>query len=83
MTTEEAEDFYQDFGIPPLTEQQLDTLLANARETNNAALRQLVHQFRLLRSTATALLQHADENYGALIKREVHWERLRFLVHQK
>lgn len=60
MDKRDEGEFYEDFGARALTEAQLDALLAHARETNSAHLRQLVSHFRFLRSAAEALLQRVE-----------------------
>ena len=75
----EEEEFFDDFGTPPIPEAQLDEMLAEARATKNTALRQLVLQLRTLRFAANLVLQHIDQS-GELTSREEPLKLLRFLV---
>ena len=57
---QELEEFYGDFGEPPLSETALDTLLERARNTSDRELRLLVKEVQALRWLLPQLLERIE-----------------------
>jgi hypothetical protein len=81
MSESEEEEFFHDFGARPLTDAELDALLANARNTGDATLRQLVKQLRTLRWAADALLRRVESTEATDVPdSDPQMKLIRFLV---
>jgi hypothetical protein len=54
------DEFYEDFGAPPLSESELDTLLERAKDASDSQLRRLVKEVQLQRWLSPRLLERAE-----------------------
>jgi len=57
----ELDEFYEDFGTPPLSASELDTILERARLASDSQLRQLVKEVQLQRWLLPKLLERAEQ----------------------
>ena len=56
----DIDEFYEDFGTPPLSASELDTILERARLASDSQLRQLVKEVQLQRWLLPRLLERAE-----------------------
>ena len=57
----DIDEFYEDFGTPPLSASELDTILERARLASDSQLRQLVKEVQLQRWLLPRLLERAEQ----------------------
>ena len=57
----ELDEFYEDFGTPPLSASELDRMLERARLASDSQLRQLVKEVQLQRWLLPKLLERAEQ----------------------
>jgi len=57
----QLDEFYEDFGAPPLSESELDTILERARLASDSQLRRLVKEVQLQRWLLPRLLERAEQ----------------------
>ena len=55
------DEFWEDFGAPPLSAAELDVLMERARLTSDAQLRRLVKEAQLHRWLVAKLLERAEQ----------------------
>jgi hypothetical protein len=77
----ELEEFYEDFGTPPLSASELDAILERARLASDRELRLLVKEVQVLRVVMPLLLERIEKCEGASDEPEDNVLKLaRFLI---